>query len=165
MAHHGQRINPHDRREHGQDRGQDGGTRGLELAQPPLDHRIVDALRHIADVAEVQHKRSRSFTSTFTSSIGLPGMLFQYLHLPEESAIQSAYIENNSTTATLTVFEGSGGSGRLIGKVLPSHSKRLAIADHISSLSVLADLADPSPAIVVVILTTHKWSPQSGSLL
>jgi hypothetical protein len=92
-------------------------------------------------------------------------MIFQYLHLPEESAIQSAYIENNSTTAILTVFEGSGGSGRVIGKVLPSHSKRLAIADHISSLSVLADVADPSPAIVVVCLTTHKWSPQSGSLL
>jgi hypothetical protein len=132
---------------------------------PAPDQRIVDALQHIADVTEAQHKRGRSFTSTFTSSISLPGMLFPLLHLPEESAIQSAYIENNSTVTKLTVFEGSGGSGRVIGVVAPSHSKRLAIADHISSLSIVADVPDPSPAIVVVILTTHKWSPQTGSLL
>lgn len=150
-----------DRRSYDGENGGEGGG-GLTLFDP---ERLVDALRHIADVAEAQHKRGRSFTSTFTSSIAAPGMLFQYLHLPEESAIQSAYVENNSTIATLAVYEGAGGGGRIIGRVPPSHSKRLAIADHISSLSILADLPDPSPAIVVVILTTHKWSPQTGSLL
>lgn len=75
MAHYGQHRNAHNRHEHRQGGDEGGGDRSLELAPPPLDHRIVDALKHIADVA------------------------------------------------------------------------------------------DPSPAIVVVCLTTHKWSPQSGSLL
>jgi hypothetical protein len=92
-------------------------------------------------------------------------MLFPYLHLAEDSAIQSANIENYSTLSTLTVYEGSGGGGRVIAIVKPSHSKRLAIADHISSLSIVADLPDPGPALVIVNLTTHKWSPTQGSLL
>jgi hypothetical protein len=166
MANYGQRIDAHRRRGHDENGGESGRARGLEPAPPaPIDERVVDALRHIGDVAEAQHKRQRSFTSTYTSSIAAAGMLFQYLHLPEEAAIQSANIENNSTIATLTVFEGPGGGGRVIGIVKPSHSKRLAIADHISSLSIVADLPDPSPAIVIVNLSTHKWSPTQGSLL
>jgi hypothetical protein len=118
----------------------------------------------MADVAEAQSKRSRLFTSLFTTSIATAGSLFRDLHLPEESAIASAYIENNSTLATLTVFEGSGAGGRVIGIVPPSHSKRVALPDHISSLSVVADKPDPGPAIVIVTLSTRHWSPQQSAL-
>jgi hypothetical protein len=113
---------------------------------------------------EAQEKRARSFTSTFTTSVGHAGQLFANLHLPEESAIQSAFVENNSTVSTLTIYEGSGGSGRVIGIVAPGKGKRMPIADHVSSLSVVADKPDPGPALVIVILTTHKWSPTQSTL-
>jgi hypothetical protein len=64
--------------------------------------RLTRALEHNSDIAEAQHKRSRLFTATFTSSIATAGQLFPNLHLPEESAIAGAYIENNSAIATLT---------------------------------------------------------------
>ena len=100
-----------------------------------------------------------------TSSIVNAGTIMSDLHLPEESAIASAFVANYSTVSHLTVYEGSGGGGRVIGFAPPSHSTRIALGDHISSISVVADLPDPSPAIVIVCLSTHKWSPQTGSLL
>jgi hypothetical protein len=126
--------------------------------------RLSRSLEHIAELSEAQAKRSRLFTSMFTSSIATAGQLFANLHLPEESAIAGAYIENNSAIASLTVYEGAGAGGRVIGVVPPSHSKRIAISDHISSLSVVADKPDPGPAIVVVTLTTRHWSPQQAAL-
>jgi hypothetical protein len=100
----------------------------------------------------------------FSSSIPLAGQLFSNLHLAVESAVASAYIENNSTVSTLTVYEGPGGGGRVIGIVPPAHSKRVALADHVSSLSVTADKPDPGPALVIVTLTTRHWSPQQSAL-
>jgi hypothetical protein len=150
------------------------GHRSSSSSDPQLLHlahehasaqeRMERTLRHIADVEERQAKRSRLFTSTFTSSVATAGNLFLNLHLPEESAIAGAYIENNSTLATLTLYEGAGGGGRLIGIVPPSHSKRIALADHISSISVVADKPDPGSAIVFVTLSTRQWSPTQGAL-
>lgn len=100
-----------------------------------------------------------------TSSIASAGTIMRDLHLPEESAITSAFVANYSAISHLTVYEGSSGGGRIIGFAPPSHSTRIAVADHVSSISVVADLPDPGPAIVIVTLSTHKWSPQTGSLL
>lgn len=121
-------------------------------------------LAHLVDVAEAQHKKTRSFTTMHTASIQSAGTIMQNLHLPEESAIGGAYIENNSAVSHLTVYEGAGSGGRVIGLVLPVHSKRIALADHVSSISITADVADPSSALVIVTLSTHRWSPTQGSL-
>lgn len=111
----------------------------------------------------IQQRKERRFTTMHTASIAQPGTIFHNLHLPEEAAIGSAYIEN-ATAANLTVYEGSSAGGRVIGKVAPTHYKRMAIADHISSLTITADSADPSPALVIVTLTTRLWAPVHGSL-
>lgn len=91
-------------------------------------------------------------------------MIFQNLHLPEEAAIGSANIENRSAVATLTVFEGAGAGGRVVGIVPPATSRRLAFADHLSSVSIVADVADPSSALVIATLTSHLWSPASSTI-
>lgn len=118
----------------------------------------------MADVAIAQQHKARSFTTTHSASIGRKGPLFPDLHLPEESAIGSAYVENNSAVSTLILYEGSGSSGRVIGVVGPSHWKRIAFADHLSSLSVVASAVDLSAALVFVTLTTRNWSPTQGAL-
>lgn len=146
-----------------------GDPADLQRAHIVAEHgasmdRHTRALEHNADLAEAQHKRSRLFTSLFTTSIATAGSLFRDLHLPEESPIAGAYIENNSAIAALTIYEGSGAGGRVIGIVPPSHSKRVALPDHISSLSVVADKADPGPALVIVTLTSRHWSPQQSAL-
>lgn len=126
--------------------------------------KATEALEHLAQEAEAQHKLSRSFTTTQTASIANAGQLFEGLHLPEEAAIASCYIENNSLVSHLTVFEGRGASGRVIALVGPGRTKRIAVSDYISSLSIVADVADPSAALVIVTISSHKWSPTSGSV-
>jgi hypothetical protein len=167
MARHGEPGNALSRGQHGQNGHESGSGRGVELA---LDHaeanrKILDALKHIGDVAEAQQKRARLFTSLFTTSIPNAGALFsQMLHLPEESAIATAVIENNSAVATLTVYEGAGGGGRIVGIVGPLHYKRIALGDHVSSISVVADKPDPAAALVFVTLSTRRWSPQQSTI-
>lgn len=145
-------------REGGVDGGESRGGVGGELAE-----RITEHLEHIAEVALAQHKRSRSFTTMRTASVLGAGVVLQNLHLPEESAIASAYIENNSA-ATLTVYEGPGAGGRVVGIVRPTHYKRIALADHISSISIVANQADTTGALVIVTLSTHIWSPVDTNL-
>lgn len=164
MAHIRQRVDTNDRREHRQS-GESGGDRRSSLEAAALSERILEELSRIADLTQAQHKRSRKFTSTFTGSITAAGSLFHgRLHLPEESAIAGAYIENNSTLATLTVFEGPGAGGRVIGIIAPNHSKRIALADHVSSLSITASVVDPGPALVIVTLSTQRFSPTYNAL-
>ena len=126
--------------------------------------KAADALEHLAEEAQAQHRASRYYTTTHTSSITHAGQIFENLHLPEEAAIASAYIENNSLVTHLTVYEGKGASGRVIGLVGPGRTKRVAVADYISSLSIVADVADPSSALVIVTISSHKWSPTSGTV-
>lgn len=161
MAHTRERQDANDRRQH----SENGGGSG-RIADPISEHELAvrEALEHIAELAIAQQKRSRSFTTTHSASIGRAGSLFPNLHLPEESPIGSAYVENNSAIATLTLYEGSGANGRIIGQVPPLYAKRIAFADHLSSLSIVASAADLSTAIVFVTLSTHKWSPTTSSI-
>jgi hypothetical protein len=167
MDHHGQSELALDSRQHGQNGRQSrSGIERLALVDhAESNRRIADELRRTRELHEAQQKRSRSFTSLFTTSISHAGQLFGNLHLAEESAIQSVCVENASTVSTLTLYEGSGGSGRVIAIIRPSKLKRIPIADHISSLSLVADKPDPGPAIVFVTLTTHKWSPTESSIV
>jgi hypothetical protein len=167
MARHGEPGNGASRIKHYENGGEGGDPRSIELGHDAHEAnlKILEALKHIGDVAAAQQKRSRLFTSVFTTSITAAGSLFPgMLHLPEESAIASAVVENNSTLATLTVYEGSGSSGRIIGRVAPNHYKRIAVADHVSSISIVADLPDPAPALVIVTLSTRHWSPQQSAM-
>jgi hypothetical protein len=167
MARHGEPGNGASRVKHHENGGEGGDPRSIELGHDATEtnRKILAALDHIRDVQEVQQKRSRLFTSVFTTSLTAAGSLFPgMLHLPEESAVASAVIENNSTLATLTVYEGSGSSGRIIGRVGPNHYKRIALADHVSSISIVADLPDPGPALVIVTLSTRHWSPQQSAM-
>lgn len=161
MANLRERQNANGHRQH----GENGGGSG-RIADPIGEHELAvrEALEHIAELAIAQQKRSRSFTTTHSASIGRAGALFPNLHLPEESPIGSAYVENNSAIATLTLYEGSGANGRIIGQVAPLYAKRIAFADHLSSLSIVASAPDPSSAIVFVTLSTHKWSPTTSSI-
>jgi len=134
--------------------------RGLAIAEH-VRHRVAESLEHIAQVANAQHKRGQQFTTTETGSLGAAGPLFTALHLGEESAIASAYVENNGTIANLLIYEGSGNAGRLLSKVKPGTFKRIALADHISTLSISSDANDSG--LVVATLTTKNWSPASGS--
>jgi len=68
-----------------------------------VGHRVAESLEHIAQVANAQHKRGQQFTTTETGSLGAAGPLFTALHLGEESAIASAYVENNGTIANLLI--------------------------------------------------------------
>lgn len=84
------------------------------------------------------------------------------VHLPEESAIASAYIENPGTTAVITVYEGVGASGRVLTTVPPGFFKRIAVPDYISSLSLVQNVTDTG--LCVVTLSTRSWSPAVGAL-
>ena len=126
-----------------------------------------DELEHVAQISAAQHKRNLSYTTTHTTSVVAPGVILYDLHLPEETAIASAWIENPSTVANLLIYEGSGGTGRIIATVAPGKARRLVVADHISSLSVVADAADPAMTPehpIIITLSTHKWSPNVGTL-
>ena len=148
-------------RRNGQERSEGSGNSGRLIDHAQYD-RFAESLEHLADVAEAQHRRSRSFTVTHTTSILTPGSILPDLHLPEESAIASVYVENSSATATLVITEGSGAGGRTISRCLSKTWTSAAIADHISSISVESDVADQ--ALVIVTLSTKNWTPAHGSL-
>lgn len=162
MAHLRQQDNFNGGRQDG--KGRDEGRGGSVDLFAASNAKIADALDRLADNALAQQRKSRRYTTQQTASIPRAGLIFQNLHLPEESAIGSANIENRSAVATLTVFEGAGAGGRVVGIVPPATSRRLAFADHLSSVSIVADVADPSSALVIATLTSHLWSPASSSI-
>lgn len=141
-------------------RGQEGNGSGASS----LGDRIAEALEHLAEQAHEQSKRRVIFTSTFTASLGQgPGALFVGgVHLPEEAAIASAYIENGGTASVITVYEGGGGAGRVLSTIPFGFFKRLAVPDYISSLSLVTNVTDTG--LCVVTLTTRSWSPATGAL-
>jgi hypothetical protein len=97
------------------------------------------------------------------ASLSQPGNLFYgLLHLPDGMELGTAYIENWGVATNLNVFEGVGGQGRIIAIVKKGGYKRVALASHITSISVVSLVADAG--LVIVHLSSLKWSPTSGTL-
>lgn len=123
--------------------------------------RISDALRH-------SEQRQKLYCSTFTTDLGQASsglVLFPGgLHLNDGADIGSVYIENNGSTASINLYEGPSGSGRLICTPIKHGGyKVVTIADAITSISIAASVANDT-GLVVVMLYSHRFSPKTGTL-
>lgn len=128
-----------------------------------------------AEKAGKQVKRRALQCATFTGALQATGLAAGTqaaviwplgLHLPEESDIGSIYVENRSG-CNLNVFEGPGGSGRIIGYATKQTYRVISIADNISSVSLVVDLnATPfGDGLIIALLFSHRWSPKMGTIV
>jgi hypothetical protein len=85
------------------------------------------------------------------------------VNLPKVRHIGTVYVENNGTTANLTVYLGGSANGIPLGKIIPGHYKRICCPDGITSVTVAANVSTDT-GLVIVTLATHRWSPTAGTL-
>lgn len=114
-------------------------------------------------------QKQRDYTTVFTTDLAnvIPnasgGMLFlEGLHLAEGSPIGSVIVAHYGATATIMLYEGPAGMGRILGAIKPGKMFCAALSDNVAQVSLRSSGADTG--LVVVTLTSKTHKPSCSSL-
>lgn len=121
---------------------------------------IIQALERLGDRLDANSYLQESFEQDLGASSQFSTSFEMNCRLPMNGDIRSAYIENNGSLNTVTVYQGQGPNGRILDVVPSGNYKVIAIPDGIKTITCSAASGDSG--LVRAFITTLAWTPETG---